>query len=177
MRDLAPRSVFDQFVSSNDELLDVLGGLDEEGWASIAEAPPGHLPVRLIASHALWDSWIHERDVVLALDVAQQTHADEVSASLRYVCALTSALVILSGQVTAGSFGVQARDPEMCFTLHIADSVDIREDAPPASSPTLRGDAVALVEALSTRIPFPTEPPTGWMPLIQGLATAFTARP
>jgi hypothetical protein len=159
------------------QLLDVLGGLDEKGWTSIAEAPPGHLPIRLVTSHALWDSWIHERDIVLPLGRVQPILADEVSSSLRYVCALTSALVILAGRVTPGSFGVEAHNPELCFVLDIAESVDVRDSAPLFSSPILRGDAVALTEALSTRTPFPTEAPAGWIPLIEGLATAFNARP
>ena len=40
-------------------------GLDDAGWATVAEAPAGLIPVRLLALHALWDCWVHERDIVL----------------------------------------------------------------------------------------------------------------
>jgi uncharacterized protein (TIGR03083 family) len=173
-RELPPSRVLEQFVSSNDELLGVLEGLDDLGWSSIAEAPPGHLPVRLVASHALWDSWVHERDIVLQLSATQPLHADEVRASLRYVCALTSSLGLLAGRPTVGSYGVDAQDPDACFTLAITDAVHVRDGAAPAGSPTLTGSAVDLTEALSTRVAFPCPPPVGWEPLIEGLATAFS---
>ena len=176
-RGQTPRSVLDQFVSTNDELLDELGELDEKGWTAVAEAPPGHLPIRLVMSHALWDAWIHERDIGLPLALVQPVHADEVGSSLRYVCALTSAIVILNRHLIVGSFGVEAHDPELCFALAIAETVDVRDDAPLPGAPILRGDAVALTEAISTRIPFLVEAPAEWAPLIEGLATVFTAGP
>jgi uncharacterized protein (TIGR03083 family) len=174
MRALSPGDVMEQFTSSNEELLELLGGLTEEDWAVIAEAPPGHLPIRLLAAHALWDAWVHERDVGLPLGCEQPVQVDEVAASLRYVCALTSAIAILTGRGVAGTFEVDGQGPEsMRFVLDVADAVVVQDAAPLASGPVLRGDAVALIEALSTRIPFPTTPPAGWVPLIEGLATAF----
>jgi uncharacterized protein (TIGR03083 family) len=175
LRTMTPSAVLERFKSSNDELLGLLSGLDDEDWAVIAEAPPGHLPIRLVAAHALWDSWVHERDIGLPLGRVQPVHVDEVGSSLRYVCALTSALGILTARDVSGTFRVEARGPELRFVLDVADSVDVRDGAPPPGAPILRGDAVALIEALSTRLAFPTPPPARWMPLIEGLAVAFDA--
>ena len=52
------------FRSSNHDLLEAVEALDEAGWEAVGEAPPGHVPLTLVADHALWDCWVHERDVV-----------------------------------------------------------------------------------------------------------------
>lgn len=46
---------------------DLLGSLEAVDWEALAEAPPGHITVSAVTHHALWDSWIHERDVLLPL--------------------------------------------------------------------------------------------------------------
>ena len=53
-----------------------------------AEAPPGHLPIRLVAYHGLWDAWVHERDILLPLGLTPAEEPDEIYACLRYVAAL-----------------------------------------------------------------------------------------
>jgi len=175
-RDLVPQAVLAQFVSSNRELMDALGELDDEGWAAIAETPPGHLPIRLLASHALWDSWVHERDIVLPLGRVQPRHPDEVRASLGYVCALAAALVVLTGSAPARSLGVVAEDPVVRLVLRLSEGVEVHDVAPPPGAPVLRGDAVALIEALSTRAAFPAGVPEGWAPVIEGFAAVFASQ-
>lgn len=172
-RELPARSVLEAFASSNDELLGVLQGLDEKGWEATAEAPPGHLPVRLLASHALWDAWVHERDVVLPLGRVQPRDPDEVAASLRYVCALTTSFAILADAVGPGTLGVEAVDPSLCFVLDVAAGVTLRDVEPGTGTSTLCGDAVGLIEALSTRASFATAPPTRWAQVVAAFAEIF----
>jgi uncharacterized protein (TIGR03083 family) len=173
MRELSPDEVLEQFLASNDGFLDVVGELDDDGWAMLAEAPPGHLPIRVVAHHALWDCWIHERDIALPLGLSPPTEADEVSSCLRYVCALSSAFAIRSGRTIAGEFAVDAADPTLCCVVNVGESVAVRDDATPPAAPCLRGDAVALVEALSIRMPLPASAPAEWRQLREGLVTAF----
>ena len=49
------------YCASNAELTTAVEALDEHGWDAIGEAPPGHVPQRLVADHARWDCWVHER--------------------------------------------------------------------------------------------------------------------
>jgi hypothetical protein len=172
MRDLTPEVVLEQFVSSNDGFLDLLAGLDDDGWATLAEAPPGHLPVRLLAHHALWDSWIHERDIALPLGSTPPVEPDEVAASLRYVAALTAAL--MTGSLT-GTFALRATDPTLTFVIDLADTAALGDvDALPAG-PCLLGDAATLVDALTFRVPLPADVPAPWMEMAGGLAAVFQA--
>lgn len=175
MRVLAPHDLLVQFVEVNESLLEVIEGLDGDDWTVLAESPPGHLPIRLIAQHALWDAWIHERDVAFPLGIETAVVADEVRSCLRYAAALGPGLAVSTGAVTPGTYVVDARDPECRFTVEVGTSVAVH--AVPASElsepPALCGDAVDLVEALSLRAPLPDSAPPEWRTLLEGLATVF----
>src|SRR5882757_9046732 len=62
-RDRSTAEVFTAFAESNDGLAATLDSLDDDGWNTVAEAPLGHIAIRALACHALWDGWIHERDI------------------------------------------------------------------------------------------------------------------
>jgi uncharacterized protein (TIGR03083 family) len=173
MRALTPTEVLDQFAQSNDAFLGPLGSLDEPGWSMPAEAPPGHIPVRLLAQHALWDCWIHERDIALALGSVPAVERDEVLSCLRYAAALSPGFSIMNGDALTGVFAVDAKDPDISFVLEVGESVAVRAGAAPGDAPCLSGNAVELVEALSIRGPLPTTAPAEWRRLLGGLATAF----
>lgn len=176
MRELTPAEVLGQLVDSNDALLDVLSKINDDDWAMLAEAPPGHLPIRLVAHHALWDCWIHERDIAIPLGLTPPTEPDEVCSCLSYVCALSPALAIGSGFHINGEFAVDASDPTFSCVLDIGETVAVRDDVAPRAAPCLQGDAVALVEALSLRAPLPASAPAEWLQLLEGLASAFDAQ-
>lgn len=172
-RSQAPAEVLDQFVAANRAFLAALGELDERGWTMLAESPAGHVPIRLLAYHALWDCWVHERDIVLALGSTAVVEPDEVRSCLRYAAALSPAFAINSGTAFAGTFAVDASEPDLQFVLELGESVSVRDGAAPADTPVLRGGAVDLVEALSIRAPLPSAAPTEWRRLLTGLATVF----
>lgn len=173
MRELEPREVFDKFATSNDAFLEVIEALDDRGWAMPAESPAGHVPIRLIAHHALWDTWIHERDIAFPLGLTPPHEPDEVASCLRYVAALSPALAIGTGQELSAVLAVEASDPDVRFVLDVGESVAVRDEAASSDVPCLRGDAVALVEALSLRSPLPASTPTEWRELLGGLASVF----
>ena len=173
MQTLSVAEVLDQFVESNDAFLGVLAGLDADGWLTLAETPPGHLPIRLLASHAVWDTWVHERDIALPLGLTPPVEADEVMASMRYAAALSPGFILSEGRDCAGSYAVEVLDLDTSFTLEVDDSVAVHDRDAPRGAPILRGDAVELVEALSIRAPLPDSAPAEWHSLLVGLATAF----
>jgi uncharacterized protein (TIGR03083 family) len=175
MRTLAPSEVLDQFVSSNTGFLDALAALDDEDWSTPAESPAGHVTIRLLGFHAIWDSWIHERDIALPLGRAPIVEADEARSCLQYAAAVGPALTISEGRQSTGVLAVQSTDPDVQFVLEIGGSVAVRSETPPASAPCLRGSTVDLIEALSIRAPLPADAPPAWHELIGGLATVFDA--
>ena len=175
MRELGSAQVLDQLVTSNDAFLDVVAQLDGRGWETLAESPAGHVPIRLIAHHALWDCWIHERDIALPLGMTPPAEPDEVRSCLRYVGAVNATFAIASGYRVGKVLALEATDPSLFLVLEAGESVAVRDGTPPPAAPCLRGDAVALVEGLSLRAPLPASTPTEWLKVLEGLATAFSA--
>jgi uncharacterized protein (TIGR03083 family) len=174
MRALSPAEVLDQFVSSNDALLGTIAELDEPAWSMLAEAPAGHVAICVLAHHALWDSWVHERDVALPLGLVPAVELDEARSCLRFAAALSSAFAVSFGASLVGEFAVEATDAELCFGLEVGESVTVREGFQ-HGAPCLRGGATELVEALSLRAPLPPSAPTEWRQLLAGMARAFDA--
>ena len=174
MRALSPSEVLEQFVASNDAYIDVITTLDAGGWSTLGESPAGHVPIRLLAQHALWDCWVHERDIALPLGFTPLVEDDEVLSCLRYSAALSPAFAVSSGDALDGVFAVESTDPDSHFVVEVGDSVAVRDGTGPGDAPCLRGDAVELVEALSIRAPLPDSAPVEWKQMLGGLETAFT---
>ncbi len=175
LRGLPPGEVLEQFVRSNDGFLDALASLRGEQWELLAESPAGHVSMRLLAHHALWDCWVHERDVAVPLGVTPVAEPDEVSACLRYAAAIGPFLARTwpeSDRVT-GVFAVDASAPRCTFTVEIAGAITVTSSPPPQAVPCLRGDATVLVDALSVRSPLPQQAPPEWRALVRNLATVF----
>ncbi len=149
----------DRFTETTRALADALADLDGDGWARLAEAPPGHLAIRLVVLHALWDAWIHERDIVLPLGLAPVEEPDEIAGSLAYVAALGPAFRALNGSTRAATLDVRATAPDLRVVVEVGPTVVLHDgssrlaSAPDASTVTLAGPAVELVEALSFRGP------------------------
>ena len=175
MSALSTAQILEQFKASNDALLTTIAALDDDQWGMLAEAPPGHVPIRLVAHHALWDCWVHERDIAIPLGIVAHEESDEVLSCLRYSAALSPALAASWNRPSEGRYVVEATDPGCNFTLHVDQTVAVQEGGQAVNGPRLCGRAVDLVEALSMRIPLSIDTPTPWRDLLAGIAMAFDA--
>jgi uncharacterized protein (TIGR03083 family) len=174
MATLSSAEVLQQFVTGMEGFLGAVDGLDAAGWSTTAEAPPGHVPIRLVCFHALWDCWVHERDIALPLGLSPTVESDEVDRCLRYAGALSSAFATVTGTAPAGPFAIAAQDPEVAAVIELGATVTVRSGDVPAGAARLEGDAVELVEALTMRVPLPAATPEPWIRLLgAGLASAF----
>jgi uncharacterized protein (TIGR03083 family) len=169
----APAEVLAAFVDTNQAMADALADMDEEAWSATAEAPPGHVGIRSLVLHGLWDSWIHERDVLLPLGADQELENDEVTGALRYAAALGPGFLAMSGSERPGTVVVRATDPQVEVVVQLGPTVVVSDGLGPGETVVLTGDAVELVEALSFRGPFPEplDSSTAWM--FGGLAEVF----
>jgi uncharacterized protein (TIGR03083 family) len=173
--DRSPAGVLDGFAASTEAFCSLLTEIDEDGWSALVEAPPGHLTASALAHHALWDAWVHERDVLLPLGIEPPVVADEVIASLRYGPALGPALARGRGEDRHGRIAVRATDPELACTIDVGEQIAVRAGADPDAEVTLDGPAVDLLEALSMRTPLLAPVPDEHAWLLDGLATTFDA--
>ena len=161
-----------KFVATNDAIEEALAGLDADGWEVMAEAPAGHLALSAVASHALWDAWVHERDICLPLGLAVPEEPDEVTTSLRFVAGLGPAFLAIFGSTRIGAFAVRATDLDRTLVVDVGPTVVVREGGVTLGLPTVAGAAVALIEAFSLRAAPPVLPEGDrWM--VDGLGVMF----
>ena len=177
--DVSTGEVLARFVASTDALVGLCSSLDHAGWSAAAEAPPGHVSVSAVAHHALWDSWVHERDVLVPLGLAPEPEADEVAACLRYVAALGPALALKRGAAGSGVLAIDATGPDVVVVVDIGEQVVVRAGAAGAPTVELRlaGDAVELLEALSVRRPLTQLIPADSVWMLRGLSDTFDVAP
>ncbi len=142
----------EQFAASCAGLAAVVEGLTEEDWLKPAEAPPGHLPITLVADHGLWDAWVHERDILLPLGRTPEEDGVEVLTCLRYVAALGPAFGVCAGAAEVGSTVLEVTDPDARIVVTVeGDAVRVHDGPVPDGAMTGGGDAVQILEMLSLR--------------------------
>lgn len=172
-RDRPAAEVLDSFVESTNRLVDDIAAIPTDDWNVLGEAPPGHMTIGAVMHHALWDSWVHERDVLLPLDVTPVEEPDEIRAALRYAAALSPALGTASGRRRTGQVVVAGNEPDVVFAVTVDDDVAVSSCSDPGDDTVVRGSSVALLEAFSARGPFPSPVDDSWGWILQGLAEAF----
>lgn len=80
-----------------DEQIDALAPGE---WATWAEAPPGRVRAYVAINHFLFDSWVHERDVMLPAGEEPAIVADEAACVVSYVLALAGVARTVDDDVT-----------------------------------------------------------------------------
>lgn len=118
--ELSPQEARDTLSAMDARVERELVGLEGTGWSLLAEAPPGNVPAHLSVSHFLFDSWVHERDLVLPRGETPTGEDLEAVVTLRYLLALASVAI---GSDTP--LDVRARDPDVRVALRVVRSTVI----------------------------------------------------
>jgi uncharacterized protein (TIGR03083 family) len=173
----SPAETLAAVSASNDQLRTAVSGLDDDQWAVLAEAPAGLIPIRLLVHHALWDSWIHERDVLVPLGRTADEETDEITACLRFVSALGPAFAVQSGTATPSTLVLEATDLDRTVVVDVGETDVFVHDGPVADAAAeplvVRGRAAELVESLSARAPLPDDVPADQRWLVATLGQVF----
>jgi uncharacterized protein (TIGR03083 family) len=171
-RSATPAQALAQFEESIGSLAEAIGRVDG-AWSTIAEAPPGHVPLSMVAAHALWDSWVHERDVAVPLGLPPVTEVDEVTIALGYAAGLSPTFLASRGSTRVGAIDVRVTDPDVRVVIDVGPQVVICNGPAPAGATVVTGDAVEVLEAFSLRGPFPVPPAEDERWMFDGLAQVF----
>lgn len=173
-RAMAPIDVLAAYCASLDQLAAVLTDVPADAWSRPAESPVGHVELRAVALHALWDAWTHERDILLPLGLDPTADDDEIRASLIYAAAISPTLLATQGSTRTGRLAVDGTTPDVSLVVDVGPTVTVRDrgSADPADA-ELRGAAVDVIESLTLRVPVrhDVDPEFEWM--LGGLAEAF----
>ena len=173
MGELSPEVALEMLDETGEALVTQLDSLDTAGWSALAEAPPGHLRTTEVALHALWDAWIHERDILIPLGRPAPAQPDEMRSTLAYVAALSPAIErVTGGPNHVGSMRLRSPDLDTSFIVDVADAVVVLPDDDRPCTLSITGKAIDLIEALSCRSPALATPPEDtW--LVSGLSRLF----
>lgn len=155
-------------------LCDLIGRLSDRELDMVAESPPGHVSVRDVLSHALWDAWVHERDVTLPLDLVPAAEPDEIALALRYAAALSPVFAVMSNAAKEATLILEATAPDVRVVVTVTgDSVHVSDGGGAPDAVVLRGSAVELTEMLSARFPVRGDVPADRLWLVRSLADVF----
>lgn len=175
VRAAPPEETLGTFLEASAALCAIVEGLDGDAWLAVGESPAGHVTITALAYHALWDCWIHERDVLLPLGMVQDEEPDEIIASLRYAAALAPMFSLQAGSDRSGVLGVAVTDPAASFVVRVDGDVLVVDGEAPEGALVLRGRAVDVLESLSIRAPWDQPIPDDEAWLVAGLAEVFEA--
>lgn len=150
---LPPSQLLHQ-LQTMDARVDVeLDGLAADGWDATAEAPPGHVPAHVSVNHFLFDSWVHERDVMLPAEQTPVTDPGEGAAVTSYVLALAGiAGTVDEGPAQAATVRAHLTDIDRHLRLDVAEGASLVRYSTDHAGPTdIAATAGALVDLATGR--------------------------
>jgi uncharacterized protein (TIGR03083 family) len=177
VRDAPVAAALAKYVEANEACCALVESFDEAAWGTIAESPPGHVTISALLHHALWDSWVHERDVLQPLGLVQDEEPDEVLACLRYAAGLSPAFAVQSASGRRGALALVAERPAARILVTVGEAVRVSDADALPDALVLRGDAVELLEALSVRATLRQEVAAEHAWLTAGLGDVFESAP
>jgi hypothetical protein len=153
---LTTAEIFDSFTTNAGLLRKTVEAFDASDWRAVCEAPIGHVSARLTLAHALWDSWLHERDVLLGLGLAEETQADELAVVAWYSLLFGGAQGgLIDDPQPVGPGATAPIDAQLQFddlpAVPLRMVVDTGVYVGPAEAPKPAGSAEQFVEALTGR--------------------------
>jgi uncharacterized protein (TIGR03083 family) len=86
---LPPGDLLERLDAVDAQVEHEIDSLVGDDWVSPAEAPPGQVPAYVAINHFLFDSWVHERDLMLPANQVPVTEPNEAAMVASYVIALT----------------------------------------------------------------------------------------
>jgi hypothetical protein len=138
------REALRAFDAAVDVEIDHMRGTD---WSLPAEAPPGQLPSHLAVSHFLFDSWVHEYDLMLPRGEQPVVDPLEAEVTVRY-------LIGLAEVTTDAHTPLQLRltEPELRVGVGVsAGIVEVTVGSAPAGAPVIEGRVVDFVDRTTGR--------------------------
>ena len=148
---LEPSRLLDSLREYDRRVEDTVAGWSIDDWRRTAEAPPGHVPAFLSLSHFLFDSWVHERDLLLPMAEVPLVEPGEVEISIAYVLGLAGVTTgILEGEGAAAD--VHVADCGLRIGLDArGDRAIVRPGWAPEGAPVVAGSAGLVLDVATAR--------------------------
>jgi len=150
--ELEPPRLLDTLREYDGQIEETVADWSSDDWRRMAEAPPGHVPAFLSLSHFLFDSWVHERDLLLPMGEVPLVEPGEVEVSVAYVLGLAGvATGILEGEGAAAD--VHVTDCGLHIGLEArGDRAIVRPGWAPEGAPVVEGSAGLVLDVATARV-------------------------
>jgi uncharacterized protein (TIGR03083 family) len=136
-RAISDREVRDRYAESAEAMAAEVRNSGPERWGSKSISPVGFVPWWLSALHVFYDSWVHERDVLLPLGVDVPVEADESLPVLSYSLALVGVFIPEPTDTVVAGVSLVTGDGPATVTPHSGAATD--------------AETAAIIDALSGR--------------------------
>ena len=110
--DLSPEQLREGLETADRSVDDQLEVLEPATWSALAEAPPGHLPAHLVVAHMLFDSWVHEFDLMIPQGRTPEIVTLESRIVVAYVTGLAAHRAMRAVEMT-----ICVTEPEFRLTI------------------------------------------------------------
>lgn len=110
-------------------------------------SPPGLLPAHLVLSHFLFDSWVHEYDLMRPRRQVPPIDRREAEVVVRY---LVGVATLQAGRTTP--LALRLRRPDLLVGVWVAEGpVQVAVGSAPKGAPAVAGDTVDVVDRMTGR--------------------------
>ena len=147
---LSPQELLEQMTAMDAQVQRHLGFLAGDDGAAPAEAPPGQVPAYVAVNHFLFDSWVHERDLLLPAKELPVTEPNEAAMVASYLAALAGLARVVDGAPPL-TLRIQLTDLDRSLLVEVADSRSTVTFAPPDEPAHVHATACDLVDFATGR--------------------------
>ena len=144
---LTPATARDLLASMDASVVAEFAGAGQGGWSAMAEAPPGRLPAHMAVNHFLFDSWVHEYDLMLPRGEIPAMDRLEAEAVVSYLIGVAS---LQAGSTTF--LDLRLTGPELRIGLSVAgETVHVTPGSAPTGAAVIESQVVDLVDRATGR--------------------------
>jgi uncharacterized protein (TIGR03083 family) len=145
--DRSPEEAREFLAAMDRQVKAALIKLGDDGLQATAEAPPGHLAVHLAMRHFLFDSWVHEYDLMLPPGEQPVVDTLETAVVVGYLIGLASL-----AHDSPCALELRIDDPDLRIGVDVVDGVvTIAEGDGPSGAAVIEGRAVDVVDRMTGR--------------------------
>ncbi len=149
--DLEPEVLLETLRAADERIATTVAGWSAGDWDRTAEAPPGHVPAWLSLAHMLFDSWVHEHDLLTPRGEVPVVKASEVTIVVAYAISLAGFV----GGVATGSgatLDVRLTDCDLRVGLDATGARAVtRAGWAPDGAPVVEGTAGQVLDVATGR--------------------------
>lgn len=145
--EITPDTARDLLASKDASVAAEFVSAGQGGWSAMAEAPPGRLPAHMAVNHFLFDSWVHEHDLMLPRGEIPAVDRLEAEVVVSYLIGLAS---LQAGSTTF--LDLRLTSPDLRVGLDVAgEMVHVTLGSAPEGAAVIESQVADLVDRATGR--------------------------